>query len=93
MYHKPKMAYAKRNKKAGTRQFVGLKLSPSTIEKVNELKALFSKKYPKDRWPSVSGIMNSLIDSQLTVFERDKDQLNAELRDFRERYSTKVNHA
>lgn len=85
-----KTLYARRDKKFGPRLFVGLKLHPRTIAGITYLKEQFASRYPAEKCPSLSMIMSNLIDAKALLFDCRPSLLNAEIKDFRDRYATKA---
>lgn len=85
-------AYAPRSKKAGKRKMVGIRLSAKTVAGVEHLQELFESKYPRDRCPTLSALMADMIQARVLLFDCRPSLLDAEIKDFRNRYATKVSH-
>jgi len=79
-------AYAKRSKKEGTKKLVAMRLSPRTIAGVEYLRESFGKRYPKSKFPTVSAVMSDFIQARVALFEFRPSVLNAEIKEFKEKY-------
>ncbi|MDK2742110.1 MAG: hypothetical protein NDI90_04290 [Nitrospira sp. BO4] len=66
-----------------------MSLSESTVEGLTELQELFQSRWPKEAYPSLSCILNSVLAERLAAYEEDPELLVEDLRDFRVRYHRK----
>lgn len=76
--------YRARVRTGSTRTTVSL--SKSTVEGIQEIQRLFQSKYPKDAFPTLSYVLDSLLAERLKEFEADPEALAVEVTDFRVRY-------
>lgn len=75
--------------RTGSSKRVTMSLSESTVAGLKELQDLFQSRWPKEAYPSLSCILNSVLVSRLEGYEDDPQVLVEDLKDFRVRYHRK----
>lgn len=82
------MASVFRKYRSGTvRQCISL--SPSTVEGLHKIQDAFATRWPKDKYPTLSAVLESLLEKNLAEFEKNPAWLEAEVRDFERRYKAR----
>jgi len=61
-------------------------LSPSTVEGLHKIQEAFATRWPKEKYPTLSAVLDQLLEKNLAEFEKNPEWLDAEVRDFERRY-------
>ena len=75
-----------RKRGAGTvRQ--SLSLSPETQAGLKKLKDAFAQRWPKDKYPTLSAVLEVVLAKNLTELKTNPEWLAEEIKDFQRRYT------
>jgi hypothetical protein len=79
------LQYRQRDKKNPTK-IVSVNLSLKTIAGLDAIRAAFHRRYPEQKFPTLSGTLEQVLQKNIAYFEREPEQLDCEVQDYENRY-------
>lgn len=78
--------YRKRDKQRPTVKRTSISLNQSCLAGLESIRAAFHRKYPESAYPTLSAILNAVLESEVKGLEKNPKRLAAEVADFERRY-------
>ncbi len=78
--------YRKRDKQQPTVKRTSVSLNQSCLAGLESIRAAFHRKYPESAYPTLSAILNVVLESEVKGPEKNPKRLAAEVADFERRY-------
>ena len=64
-------------------------LTQETLDGLDKIRRAFGEKYPKDKYPTLSLVLEQVLEKNLRELQENPDWLEAEVQEFQRRYQTK----
>lgn len=68
-------------------------LSPQALTQLDTIRRLFERRYPREVFPTLSGVLEQLILSSTQRYAENPRELTADVKDFRQRYPRRTKPA
>jgi len=78
--------YRKRDKKRPTVKRTSISLNQSCLAGLESIRVAFRRKYPESAYPTLSAILNVVLESEVRNLEKNPRRLEAEVAEFERRY-------